>query len=71
MKVINKIKQKSNESENKMNQVILVNVTNQSGKEMTDVVSPEKLMFISGSSNVKQIDVIDWNVNQSEYSEVA
>jgi len=50
---------------------ILVNVTTQRGTETRYVVKANVLFFMSGVDRIKELDVIDWNLNQTEYREVA
>mgnify|MGYP001383029251 FL=1 len=54
----------------KMNKEILVEITNQSNRTRTDLLTANELIHLSGSHNVKSLDVIEWNF-KSEYRRVA
>ena len=50
---------------------IHVIITYQSNRALEKILTGDELMSLSGSINVKSLDVIDWDVNINEYREAA
>ena len=50
---------------------IHVIITYQSNKALEKILTGNELMSLSGTLNVKSLDVIDWDVNINEYREAA
>ena len=50
---------------------IHVIITYQSNRALEKILTGDELMSLSGSINVKSLDVIDWDVNINAYREAA
>ena len=50
---------------------IHVIITYQSNRALEKILIGDELMSLSGSINVKSLDVIDWDVNINEYRRAA
>jgi len=50
---------------------IHVIITYQSNRALEKILTGGELMSLSGSINVKSLDVIDWDVNINEYRRAA
>lgn len=50
---------------------IHVIITYQSNRALEKILTGDELMSLSGSINVKSLDVIDWDVNINEYRRAA
>ena len=50
---------------------IHVIITYQSNRALEKILTGDELMSLSGSINVKSLDVIDWDLNINEYRRAA
>ena len=50
---------------------IHVIITCQSNRAIEKILTGNELIYLSGSLNVKSLDVIDWDVNINAYREAA